>query len=109
MKGINTFTLKCIAIISMLIDHIGMVLFPEQLIFRMIGRLAFPIFAYVLVEGFFYTKNINKYLLRLGVFAIVSEVPFDLAYSGKWFSFTAVVAVISCRGNIILGGKELHY
>jgi hypothetical protein len=52
----------------------------------MIGRLAFPIFAYVLVEGFIYTKNINKYLLRLGIFALVSEVPFDLAYSGKWFS-----------------------
>ena len=64
MKGINTFTLKWIAIISMLIDHIGLVLFPEEQIFRIIGRLAFPIFAYTLTEGFLHTGNIKKYLIR---------------------------------------------
>ena len=80
MKGINTFTLKWIAIISMLIDHIGLVLFPEEQIFRIIGRLAFPIFAYTLTEGFLHTGNIKKYLIRLGIFAVISEVPYDLLF-----------------------------
>ena len=58
---IDSFTLKMIAMLSMLADHIGAVLFPEQILFRVIGRLAFPIFAYTLVEGFFYTHDIKKY------------------------------------------------
>ena len=60
---IDSFTLKMIAMLSMLADHIGAVLFPEQILFRVIGRLAFPIFAYTLVEGFFYTHDIKKYIL----------------------------------------------
>lgn len=87
MKGINTFTLKLIAVFAMLIDHIGLLLFPECSILRVVGRLAFPIFAYALAEGFVYTKNIKKYLIRLGIFAFVSEVPFDLVVSGKWIDF----------------------
>ena len=59
---IDSFTLKMIAMLSMLADHIGAVLFPEQILFRVIGRLAFPIFAYTLVEGFFYTHDIKKYV-----------------------------------------------
>lgn len=82
MKGINTFILKWIAIISMLIDHMGAVLFPQSIWMRYVGRLAFPIFAYLLVEGFMYTKDVKKYMLRLGIFAIVSEIPFDLAFFG---------------------------
>ncbi len=83
MKGINTFTLKIIALVSMLIDHIGMVFFPNIILFRMLGRIAFPIFAYTLVEGFIHTHNVKKYMIRLGMFAVLSEVPFDLATTGK--------------------------
>ncbi len=86
MKGLNTFALKWIAIISMLIDHIGAVLFPWCEWMRIVGRLAFPIFAYLLVEGFCYTKDVKKYLLRLGLFALISEIPFDLAFFGSVFA-----------------------
>ena len=86
MKGLNTFSLKWIAIISMLIDHIGAVLFPWCEWMRIVGRLAFPIFAYLLVEGFMYTKDVKKYLVRLGIFALVSEIPFDLAFFGSVFA-----------------------
>ena len=88
MKGLNTFTLKMIAIISMLIDHIGYIFFPKVMIFRIIGRLAFPIFAYVLSEGFLYTRDVKKYLLRLGLFALLSEIPYDLAIMGSVLEFS---------------------
>ena len=79
---INTFTLKMIAIVSMLIDHMGAILFPQYIILRYIGRIAFPIYTYTLVEGFMHTRDIKKYMVRLGIFALLSEIPFDLAFRG---------------------------
>lgn len=88
----NSYHLKLIAIITMLIDHIGAVLVPSNttlyLVLRCIGRLAFPIFVFLLVEGFYHTKDVKKYLLRLGAFALLSELPFDLAFYGKILEFT---------------------
>ena len=60
--GLNTFVLKMIAIVTMLIDHVGVVLFPQYFILRLIGRMAFPIFAYTLVEGFIHTRDVSKYM-----------------------------------------------
>lgn len=80
--------LKIIACITMLIDHIGAVLYPEVVILRMIGRIAFPIFAFLIAEGYYHTKNPRKYLLRLGLFAIISEIPFDLAFNNKVLEFS---------------------
>ena len=80
---INTFTLKMIAIVSMLIDHMGAILFPQYIILRYIGRIAFPIYTYTLVEGFMHTRDIKKYMVRLGMFALLSEIPVDLAFRGS--------------------------
>lgn len=74
--------LKIIACLTMLIDHVGAVLYPNQIVFRIIGRIAFPIFAFLIVEGYFYTKDFKKYIKRLMIFALVSELPFDLAFFG---------------------------
>lgn len=82
---INSFQLKMIAIVTMLVDHTGRVLFPQYLIMQEIGRVSFPIFCFLLVEGFYHTKNIKQYMMRCLILGVVSEVPFDLALKeGLW-------------------------
>ena len=93
-KGISGGTLKWIALLSMLVDHfteifyVGGWYFGRQIIFprplyyflRGVGRLAFPIYCFLLVEGFLHTHNVKRYLTRLFLFGLVSEFPFDLAF-----------------------------
>lgn len=91
-KGMSGSTLKLIAIITMFIDHFGAVLLENsshQVLYftcRFIGRIAFPIFCFLLVEGFGKTRCLWKYELRLFLFAFLSEIPFDLAIFGTiWY------------------------
>jgi hypothetical protein len=71
--------LKWIAIITMTVDHVGVMLYPEFEVLRFIGRLSFPLFAYLLMLGMETTRNIRNYFIRLFVFALISQVPFFLA------------------------------
>lgn len=81
--------LKMLAVLTMLCDHVAVILvegtFYQPL--RMIGRIAFPVFAYFIAQGFLYTSNYKKYLFRIGIFALLSEIPFDLAFQGKMLEF----------------------
>ena len=101
-KKLSGSMLKIIAIITMLIDHSALILRSElpfintplfsvgssnitiYFIMRKIGRLAFPLFCFLISEGVANTKNIKKYCIRLFMFAIISEIPFNLMTSGKF-------------------------
>lgn len=89
IAGLSGDVLKVIAMITMLIDHFAHVFIDPYsdlyLMLRGIGRLAFPLYCFLLVEGFLHTKNYNRYLLRMGLFALIAEVPFDLALYGVAF------------------------
>ena len=75
--------LKLIACITMLADHIGAILLPGCVLLRIIGRLSFPIYCFLLAEGAAHTRNAKGYALRLLICAILSEIPHDLALSGR--------------------------
>lgn len=105
IRILSSNALKVIACICMLIDHVGLVLMYNKWYMRAVGRLAFPIFAFLIVQGAAHTSNIRKYILRLAVFALISEIPFDLAihdrlwYLGAqniFFTLTAGLFVIYC-------------
>jgi hypothetical protein len=68
--------IKIIALVTMLIDHIGVVFFPEYTVLRIIGRIAMPLFAFCIARGFFYTKSKGKYFTFMIIFAVISQIPF---------------------------------
>jgi hypothetical protein len=101
---LSGFGLKAAAVVSMTIDHIGAVLFPHALWFRMAGRPAFILFAFLITEGFSHTRSRRNYAVRLGIFALLSEIPFDLAHSGgidfgfQNVFFTLLIGLGVCAG-----------
>lgn len=82
---ITSFHLHILAMALMLCDHMWVTVIPGNDWLTDIGRIAFPIFAFMNVEGFFYTKNLKKYIKRLFIFALVSEIPFNLIVGGGIF------------------------
>ncbi|MGN0977952.1 MAG: TraX family protein [Faecousia sp.] len=129
-QGISQETLKLIACVTMLIDHVGATIVLEMyrhastganawtlyqiyLLMRIIGRIAFPIYCFLLAEGTHYTKNPKKYALRLAIGAVLSELPFDFAFWGSWtweyqsvmltmlMGFFALEAMEKCKNRLL--------
>ena len=69
--------------ISMLIDHIGAVFYPDSALFRIIGRLAMPIYAYFIANGYKYTSDVRSYIKRIALTALLSQIPFMLLFNTK--------------------------
>ncbi len=75
----STFQIKILAILTMVIDHVGLFFFPQHHILRIIGRISFPLFAWMIANGAYHTNNIEQYLQRLFLLALLSQIPFTLA------------------------------
>ena len=98
----DTSLLKILALCLMLIDHMGVVLFQNILEFRIIGRMAFPLYAWCLVVGSVKTKNIFNYGLRLLGLAIISQPLYMMALSHRWTEFNILFTL--CIGLTAIGG-----
>lgn len=85
LKVLNASHLKLIAMACMLLDHMWATVMDGNLWMTCVGRIAFPIFAFQVAEGYAHTKNFKKYLLRMFLFALIAEIPFNLMAGGWWF------------------------
>lgn len=74
----SSFVIKIIAIICMLCDHSGDLLIGHLSIFNMIGRIAFPLFAFQITIGYKYTHNLKNYMMRIFIFALISQIPYSI-------------------------------
>ena len=82
---ISSFTLHVLAMGLMLCDHAWAMLFPSQEWLTCIGRIAFPIFAFMIVEGYTHTHDLRRYMLRILLWACLTEIPFNMMYGGSVF------------------------
>lgn len=82
--GLSSAALHIMAMIFMLLDHAWATVLAYNWM-TCVGRIAFPIFAFMIVEGFYHTGNFKKYMLRLLIFAVISEIPFNIMYGGQLF------------------------
>lgn len=111
-RGLDGGVLKGIAAALMLTDHVGAILLPEVLALRCVGRLAFPIFAFFIAEGYAHTRDFGRYFRRLAILAVVSEIPFNLE-NGAVFDLTRqnvlwtfCLALLTLRGLEALGRER---
>ena len=109
----SSFTIKIFAVLFMLIDHIGLIYFPEHFTLRMIGRLSAPLFFWLIASGAHHTKDLRNYIIRIALFAVLSQIPYYLvikAYNlpiaplNILFTLgTGLCAIALLKRNLLLG------
>jgi hypothetical protein len=113
--GLTGFELKMLAIAFMLMDHVGAILpisQPFANALRCAGRLAFPMFAFLICEGYAHTRSVKAYVVRLAAFALISELPFNLLLSHRLFDpsgqnifFTLLIGLLTILALETIGKK----
>ena len=95
----TSFVLKLIAALSMLLDHIGVILFPDLEILRILGRLACPIYAFCIAEGFRYTRDRRKYFLRIFILGLLCQIVYTIVdhqlYLGILITFSISILLMA--------------
>ena len=106
-QGISAAVLKWIAVGTMIIDHFATAIYWQMAgrngelyeLMRKIGRISFPIYCFLLVEGFFNTRNVYQYLRNCLLFAVISEIPFNMAIFGRvWYPYGQNIYFTLCLG-----------
>nr|WP_317323313.1 TraX family protein [uncultured Flavonifractor sp.] len=104
-QSLSSFSLHILAMALMLCDHLWATMFPAQEWMTCLGRVAFPLFAFMIVEGYVHTSNVRRYMGRMLIFAVLSEIPFDLIYGSSVFYpfhqnvlWTFLIALALIRG-----------
>lgn len=99
----SSFALRLIALVCMCIDHMGLALFPSASVFRCVGRLAFPLYCFLLAQGYAHTHDLRAYARRLLLLAFLSEIPFDMLIFGRIASgmeqnvvFSLLLGLLAC-------------
>jgi len=85
--------MQLLAMLTMLIDHVGLLFFPDQPLWRIIGRIAFPLYAYALAQGHRHTSSHRKYVIRLFGIAALSQIPYQLAFDTNELNVVASLSV----------------
>lgn len=91
--------IRIIAFITMLIDHIARIYFPDNLILSIIGRLSFPLFAWGIAMGYTRTINYKKYIIRLLILAVISQLPYSLLFKNNYINicFTLLTGIVAIK------------
>lgn len=112
-KGISSNMLKLIAMGAMFIDHLSYIAVPsntpQEWMVHLIGRIAAPIFCYLIAEGHYYTSDKQKYFIRLLIFAIISHIPYILYFDLGFFSATSVIWSLTMGLLALTGAANDRY
>lgn len=110
---LDSATLHIIAMLLMLSDHAWSTLFPGLRWMTSVGRIAFPIFAFMTAEGYFHTHDFKKYLKRMLIFALISEIPFNLMMGGSLIGpfhqnvlWTFIIALLGMKSMDMIRSKD---
>ena len=112
---LSSFSLRLLALICMCADHAGLALFPSVGAFRCVGRIAFPLYCFLLVQGYAHTRDLRGYARRLLLTAVLSEIPFDLLIFGQFASpaeqnvlFALLLSLMALYAFDRLRSRPLH-
>ena len=106
--------LKLIAMLTMLVDHIGLLFFPEIMAFRIVGRIAMPLFAYGIAQGYWYTRQHGttaRYLCRVSALFLISQIPYNLVQyqAGVALNFNICISWVLGLVALVILDSQLHY